>query len=95
MFSLSLCRYKPGNGELEQITSDEVLRTAIGNLEDGFRLTLWAYEKKEVNIHACVVCVIRGILWQMYVYCIVPGINFLEVIHTCITMWLCIRPFLV
>lgn len=50
----SLCRYKAGNGELEQITSDEVLRTAIGNLEDGFRLTLWAYEKKEVNIHACV-----------------------------------------
>lgn len=50
----SLCRYKAGNGELEQITSDEVLRTAIGNLEDGFRLTLWAYEKKEVNIHACI-----------------------------------------
>jgi neutrophil factor 2 len=39
--------YKAANGELEQITSDEVLRTAIGNLEDGFRLTLWAYEKNE------------------------------------------------
>ena len=50
----SPCRYKAGNGELGQITSDEVLRTAIGNLEDGFRLTLWAYEKKEVNMHACV-----------------------------------------
>jgi hypothetical protein len=39
--------YKPAGGELEQITSDTVLRTAIANLEDGFRLTLWAYEKSE------------------------------------------------
>ena len=46
----SLCdiRYKAASGELEQITSDAILRVAIGNLEDGFRLTLWAYEKKEV-----------------------------------------------
>ena len=45
-----VCRFKVANGELEQITSDTVLRTAIGNLEDGFRLTLWAYEKSEVRL---------------------------------------------
>ena len=43
-----LCRYKAENGELEQITSDSVLRTAVGTLEDGFRLTLWAYERSKV-----------------------------------------------
>lgn len=42
-------RCKAASGELEQITSDAVLRAAIGNLEDGFRLTLWAYEKSEVR----------------------------------------------
>lgn len=38
------------SGELEQITSDAVLRAALATLEDGFRLTLWAYEKNEVRI---------------------------------------------
>ena len=47
--SIYVYRYKTASGELEQITSDAVLRTAIGNLEDGFRLTLWAYEKNEVR----------------------------------------------
>ena len=41
---LSHCRYKASNGELQQITSDVVLRRAVANLEDGFRLTMWAYE---------------------------------------------------
>lgn len=49
MISFPSCRYKVSNGELQQVTSDVVLRKAVANLEDGFRLTMWAYEKNEVR----------------------------------------------
>ena len=58
-------------GELKQITSDEVLKVAIAGLEDGFRLTLWAYEKNEVRERRDVLCVhapfcVNCSLWYVY-----------------------------
>ena len=43
---------KKRNGELLEINDDASLKELTSNLEDGFRLTLWAYDKHEVG---CVV----------------------------------------
>ena len=43
-----ILRYKKRSGELGEIMGDVALRTATTNLEDGFRLTVWAYDKQEV-----------------------------------------------
>ena len=41
-------RYKMGGGdELLQLENDDVLKHALKDLEDGFRLTVWAYDKEE------------------------------------------------
>lgn len=45
---MHILRYKKRSGELGEITGDVVLRTATTNLEDGFRLTVWAYDRQEV-----------------------------------------------
>lgn len=47
-------RYKKRSGELGEITGDVALRTATTNLEDGFRLTVWAYDRQEVCLTVCV-----------------------------------------
>ena len=41
---------KKRNGELLEVNDDSSLRELTSNLEDGFRLTLWAYDKHEVCI---------------------------------------------
>ena len=43
-----ILRYKKRSGELGEMTGDVALRTATTNLEDGFRLTVWAYDRQEV-----------------------------------------------
>jgi hypothetical protein len=46
--SLTLwCKKK--NGELNEINCEKMLREVSANLDDGFRLTLWAYDKHEVS----------------------------------------------
>ena len=40
---------KKRNGELLEVNDDITLKELTSNLEDGFRLTLWAYDKHEVN----------------------------------------------
>lgn len=45
---MAVYRYKKRSGELGEITGDVGLRTAATNLEDGFRLTIWAYDRQEV-----------------------------------------------
>lgn len=46
--SLTLwCKMK--NGELDEVVDDVVLKRVITQLDDGFRLTLWAYDKQEVS----------------------------------------------
>jgi len=44
---MAVYRYKKRSGELGEITGDVGLRTAATNLEDGFRLTIWAYDRQE------------------------------------------------
>lgn len=41
-------RFKKGPGELSEITSDAMLKAACSRLEDGYRLTLWVYDKEQV-----------------------------------------------
>lgn len=38
------------HGELREITSDSELKQALEVLEEGFRLTVWAYDKEEVSL---------------------------------------------
>lgn len=39
-------RHRIGDTDnLVEIESDEILQTALTDLEDGFRLTVWAYDK--------------------------------------------------
>lgn len=47
---MAVYRYKKRSGELGEITGDVGLRTAATNLEDGFRLTIWAYDRQEVYL---------------------------------------------
>lgn len=39
--------YKKGPNELTEITNDASLKTACLKLEDGYRLTVWAYDKEQ------------------------------------------------
>ncbi|KAL5483803.1 hypothetical protein EMCRGX_G020218 [Ephydatia muelleri] len=39
--------FKKGPGELSEITSNASLKAACARLEDGYRLTLWAYDKEQ------------------------------------------------
>ncbi len=46
--SLTLwCKKK--SGELNEIESEQILREVSACLDDGFRMTLWAYDKHEVS----------------------------------------------
>ena len=46
--SLTLwCKKK--SGDLREITDEKTLRDVSATLDDGFRLTLWAYDKHEVG----------------------------------------------
>lgn len=45
--SLRVCYKK--HGELREITSDSELKQALEVLEEGFRLTVWAYDKEEAQ----------------------------------------------
>lgn len=47
---MAVYRYKKRSGELGEITGDVGLRMAATNLEDGFRLTIWAYDRQEVYL---------------------------------------------
>ena len=40
---------KKGDGELLEVNDDASMKELTSNLEDGFRLTLWAYDKHEVS----------------------------------------------
>ena len=40
---------KKRDGELLEVNDDVSLKELTSNLEDGFRLTLWAYDKHEVS----------------------------------------------
>lgn len=40
---------KKKNGDLDEITDERVYKQVVKNLDDGFRLTLWAYNKHEVS----------------------------------------------
>lgn len=58
--SLTLwCKKK--NGEVNEIKSEQSLREVAASLDDGFRITLWAYDKFEVRRCAKigVVCFLR------------------------------------
>ena len=39
---------KKKNGDLSEIESDQTFKDVSAALDDGFRLTLWAYDKDEV-----------------------------------------------
>ena len=39
---------KKKSGELLEVCNDATLKELTSNLEDGFRLTMWAYDKHEV-----------------------------------------------
>lgn len=39
--------YKKPSGDLGEIHNDVLLKAATANLEDGFRLTVWVYDKEE------------------------------------------------
>ena len=41
---------KKRNGELLEVNDEAALKELTSNLEDGFRLTLWAYDKHEVGV---------------------------------------------
>ena len=41
---------KKRDGELLEVNDDASLKELTSNLEDGFRLTLWAYDKHEVGL---------------------------------------------
>lgn len=47
--SLTLWCKKKNGGDLYEINSEQVLKEVTSSLDDGFRLTLWAYDKHEVN----------------------------------------------
>ena len=53
-------RFKKGPGELSEITSNASLKAACARLEDGYRLTLWAYDKEQVSVVGCHVMVRGG-----------------------------------
>ena len=46
--SLTLC-CKNNIGELIEISDEATLKEACHSLDDGFRLTMWAYDKHEVD----------------------------------------------
>ncbi len=46
-------RYKQRTGDLGEITNHDTLKEAATSLEDGFRLTIWAYDKQEVCLTTC------------------------------------------
>lgn len=48
--SLTLWCKKKQSGELNEIYDEQTLKTVSASLDDGFRLTLWAYDKHEVYI---------------------------------------------
>jgi len=39
---------KKKNGDLKEVTDETVYKEVVKSLDDGFRLTLWAYDKHEV-----------------------------------------------
>ena len=41
---------KKKTGDLKEINDEEALKEACQSLDDGFRLTMWAYDKHEVDI---------------------------------------------
>ena len=45
------------DGDLKEVTDERVYKQVVKNLDDGFRLTLWAYDKQQevcVCVCACV-----------------------------------------
>ena len=49
--SLTLwCKCKKKIGNMKEINDDQSLKEGALCLDDGFRLTLWAYDKREVNV---------------------------------------------
>lgn len=49
---------KKRSGELLEVNSDATLKELTSSLEDGFRLTLWAYDKHEVSV-----CLLVAVSW--------------------------------
>ena len=47
-------RCKRRSGELTELSGDSDLKEATQGLEDGFRLTLWAYDHHKVCVCDCV-----------------------------------------
>lgn len=47
--SLALWSIKK-NGDRKEVADESVYKEVVRNLDDGFRLTLWAYDKHEVCI---------------------------------------------
>lgn len=45
--SLALWSIKK-NGDRKEVANERVYKEVVKNLDDGFRLTLWAYDKHEV-----------------------------------------------
>ncbi len=59
--SLTLWSIKK-NGDRKEVANEIVYKQVVKNLDDGFRLTLWAYDKHEVQ------CVCPGIV-SMFTLC--------------------------
>jgi len=47
--SLTLFCKKKSGGDLREVVDEQTLKEVATNLDDGFRLTLWAYDKHEVK----------------------------------------------